>query len=110
MAHREFQQLEADGTPVNPELRAQFSPTLNAHINKIGKFEFDIDHNRTSASQRSSNRTSPRRRDSVAGELLIGPDRRPAPRHPESPLDAAQNTHLVIRRGARGLLPPAQLS
>jgi hypothetical protein len=39
-------QLQAEGKPVPPELQRQFSPTLNAHINKIGKF--DIDPNRGS--------------------------------------------------------------
>ncbi len=39
-------QLKAEGKSVPPELQRHFSPTLNAHINKIGKF--DIDPNRGS--------------------------------------------------------------
>ena len=40
-AHHALVQLEAEGKPVPPELQRQFSPTLNAHINKIGKFHID---------------------------------------------------------------------
>ncbi len=40
-AHHALVQLEAEGKPVPPELQRQFSPTLNAHINKIGKFDID---------------------------------------------------------------------
>jgi len=45
-AHRQLEQIEAEGNPVDPALRQRFSPTLNAHINKLGKF--DIDPNRGS--------------------------------------------------------------
>jgi TnpA family transposase len=40
-AHHALDQLEAEGKLVPPELQRQFSPTLNAHINKIGKFDID---------------------------------------------------------------------
>ena len=42
-AERELEQLQAEGRPVARELHRQFSPTLNAHINKIGKFDINPD-------------------------------------------------------------------
>jgi TnpA family transposase len=42
-AQHALDRLEAEGKPVPPELQRQFSPTLNAHINKIGKFDIDPD-------------------------------------------------------------------
>jgi len=45
-AQHALDQLQNEGKPVPAELQRQFSPTLNAHINKIGKF--DIDPNRGS--------------------------------------------------------------
>jgi TnpA family transposase len=42
-AQHALDQLEAEGKPVPRELQRHFSPTLNAHINKIGKFDIDPD-------------------------------------------------------------------
>jgi TnpA family transposase len=42
-AERALNQLEAEDRPAARELRRQFSPTLNAHANKIGRFDINPD-------------------------------------------------------------------
>jgi hypothetical protein len=82
-----FRRLSLENLPFGRELRVDVAPVAGARagVGLLGE------QRRARASAHRSTRPP------VAGELLNGRDRSPAPGHPESPLHAAQNERFVFK-------------